>query len=71
MPNLDEIKKALQYEAKKIQEEQNNDVVKRAVANSIVREKSKMFGITSSSKTQIDDLINKSLAEYMEKKNAT
>tara|TARA_B100000787_G_C16189931_1_gene296839 strand:- start:874 stop:1089 length:216 start_codon:yes stop_codon:yes gene_type:complete len=70
MDSLDEIKKVLKDEAKKIKEEQDSDVVKRAVANSIKLEKSKLFGITATSKPQIDTLINKSLAEFMEKNNA-
>ena len=70
MGSLDEIKNALRDEAKKIKEEQDSDVVKRAVANSIKLEKSKLFGITATSKPQIDTLINKSLAEFMEKNNA-
>ena len=64
------IKNALREEAKKIKEEQDSDVVKRTVANSIKLEKSKLFGITATSRSQIDDLINKSLAEFMEKNNA-
>ena len=70
MGSLDEIKNALREEAKKIKEEQDSDVVKRTVANSIKLEKSKLFGITATSRSQIDDLINKSLAEFMEKNNA-
>ena len=70
MDSLDEIKKVLKEEAKKIKEEQDSDVVKRAVANSIKLEKSKLFGITATSRSQIDTLINKSLAEFMEKNNA-
>ena len=70
MDSLDEIKKVLKDEAKKIKEEQDSDVVKRAVANSIKLEKSKLFGITATSKPQIDTLINKSLAEFMAKNNA-
>ena len=70
MDSLHEIKKSLREEAKKIKEEQDSDVVKRTVANSIKLEKSKLFGITATSRSQIDDLINRSLAEFMEKNNA-
>jgi hypothetical protein len=70
MGSLDEIKKALKEEAKKVKEEQDSDVIKRTVANSIILEKNKLFGITATSRSQIDDLINRSLAEFRKKNNA-
>lgn len=71
MTSLDKIKEALEEEAKKIKAEQEGDVVKRTVANSIKIEKGKLFGMTAGGKKQIDELINKSLKEYKEKKNAS
>jgi hypothetical protein len=70
MDSLHEIKKSLREEAKKIKEEQDSDVVKRTVANSIKLEKSKLVGITAASRPQIDELINRSIPEFMEKNNA-